>query len=131
MRPSVTLMGHALVLSLGFILVVPLATGRSAAPALSLAVQYPGQLLGTASVHSHGAPDMREVIKASTLEERVRLHPDDEVQVPLRAARVAGVAQARQPQSVAGVHPGRQVDGVVPADDHGQDRGAGAEAAGL
>ncbi|TME22622.1 MAG: lytic transglycosylase domain-containing protein [Chloroflexi bacterium] len=70
MRPSLTLMGHALVLTLGFILVVPLATGRSAAPAPSLAVQYPGQLLGTGSLHSHGTPDMRQVVKASTLEER-------------------------------------------------------------
>ena len=68
-RPSLTLGGHALVLTLGFVLVVPVVTGRPA-PTPSLAVQYPGQLLGLSPVHSHGAPDMREVVKASTLEER-------------------------------------------------------------
>jgi len=105
MRPSVTLMGHALVLSLGFILVVPLATGRSAAPALSLAVQYPGQLLGTASLHSHGAPDMREVIKASTLEER----PAPPVPDPTAVAR----ATPRAPAGTFTPPPGSGGDGLA------------------
>ena len=69
LRPSLTLLGHALVLTLGFILVVPLTSGRSA-PTPILAVQYPGQLVGSGSLRGHGAPDMREVVKASTLEER-------------------------------------------------------------
>ena len=69
LRPSLTLLGHALVLTLGFILVVPLTSGR-AAPTPILAVQYPGQLVGSGSLRGHGAPDMREVVKASTLEER-------------------------------------------------------------
>ena len=68
-RPSLTLVGHALVLTLGFVLVVPVVSGRPA-PIPSLAVQYPGQLLGLSPVHSHGSPDMRGVVKASTLEER-------------------------------------------------------------
>jgi transglycosylase-like protein with SLT domain len=69
MRPSLTLVGHALVLTLGFVLVVPVTSGRSA-PTPTLAVQYSGQLLGTGPLHNHGVPDMREVVKASTLEER-------------------------------------------------------------
>jgi len=69
LRPSLTLLGHALVLTLGFILVVPLTSGRSA-PTPILAVQYPGQLVGNGALRGHGAPDMREVVKASTLEER-------------------------------------------------------------
>jgi len=73
---SITLAGHALVLGLGFVLVVPVVTVR---PALTRTVsaQYAGYLLSTAPARPRNAP-IREVLKASALEER----PAPEVMVP-------------------------------------------------
>jgi len=73
---SITLAGHALVLGLGFVLVVPVVTVR---PALTRTVsaQYAGYVLSTTPARPRNAP-IREVLKASALEER----PAPEVMVP-------------------------------------------------
>lgn len=65
---SITLVGHALVLGLGFVLVVPVITDR---PALTrpVAAQYAGRLQSATSARPRNAT-LREVLKASALEER-------------------------------------------------------------
>ncbi len=67
-RLSVTLVGHALVLGLAFALVVPVLTVRSAA-ARTVTAQYAGYVLWTSPARPRNAT-MREVLKASALEER-------------------------------------------------------------
>ena len=76
---SITLAGHALVLGLGFVLVVPVVTVR---PALTrtASAQYAGYVLSTTPARPRNAP-IREVLKASALEER----PAPEVMVPAAA----------------------------------------------
>ncbi|MEA2635004.1 MAG: Transglycosylase domain [Chloroflexota bacterium] len=61
-------MGHALVLGLGFVLVVPVVTVR---PAITrtVAAQYAGYVLWTTPARPRTVP-IREVLKASALEER-------------------------------------------------------------
>src|SRR5260370_34648511 len=66
-RPSVNLVGHALVLALGFLLVIPVMTGRSA-PTRAIAAQYSGFVMWTTAARARNAVEMREVAKASTLE---------------------------------------------------------------
>ena len=61
--------GHGLVLSLGFILVFPVMSGRSS-PGQTVAAEYSGYVLWTSSAPGRSAPEMREMVKASTLEER-------------------------------------------------------------
>jgi len=70
-RPSVNLVGHMLVLGLGFILVVPGMSGR-AAPTPAIAAQHSGYVAATwtTAARARNAVEMREVAKASTLEER-------------------------------------------------------------
>jgi hypothetical protein len=65
---SITLVGHALVLGLGFVLVVPVVTVR---PAITrtVAAQYAGYVLWTTPARPRTVP-IREVLKASALEER-------------------------------------------------------------
>jgi hypothetical protein len=98
---SITLAGHALVLGLGFVLVVPVVTVR---PALTRTVsaQYAGYLLSTAPARPRNAP-IREVLKASALEER----PAPEVMVPAAplvpaAPKLAGPAAFTPPPGSGG-----------------------------
>jgi Transglycosylase SLT domain len=65
----VNLVGHALVLALGFLLVVPAMNGRSAAPTPAIAAQYSGFVMWTTAARARNAVEMREVAKASTLED--------------------------------------------------------------
>jgi soluble lytic murein transglycosylase-like protein len=74
------------VLALGFVLVVPVVTGRSA-PSPAIAAEYSGYVLWTSPVPARNAPVMREVAKASALEERPA--PAVVSQAPAIARRVA------------------------------------------
>jgi hypothetical protein len=65
---SITLLGHALVLGLGVVLVVPVLTVRPAVTR-TVAAQYTGYILWTTPARPRNAP-IREVLKASALEER-------------------------------------------------------------
>src|SRR5206468_12612936 len=65
----------------------------------------PGRRLGTGALHSHGAPDMREVVKASTLEER----PAPPVPDPTAVAR----ATPRAPAGTFSPPPGSGGDGLA------------------
>jgi hypothetical protein len=65
---SITLVGHGLVLGLGFVLVVPVLTQRPA-EARAVTAQYAGYVLSTTPVRPRTVP-IREVLKASALEER-------------------------------------------------------------
>lgn len=67
--PSINLVGHALVLSLGLVLVAPVVTGGSFS-VRSVAAEYSGHVLWMSPAHARSAPEMRELTKASTLEER-------------------------------------------------------------
>ena len=80
------LVGHALVLALGFVLVVPGMTARSAGTQ-TVAAQYSGYVLWTGPVRTRNASVMREVAKASTLEEQPA--PAIVEQAPTIATRVA------------------------------------------
>jgi hypothetical protein len=68
-RPSIMLVGHALVLALGFVLVVPGMTARSEGTR-TVAAQYSGYVLWTGPARSRNASAIREVAKASALEEQ-------------------------------------------------------------
>lgn len=108
-HPSVTLVGHALVLALGFVLVVPGMTGRSATTR-AVAVQYSGYVLWTGPVRTRNASVIREVAKASTLEELPA--PAVVEQAPAIATRVT----PRPVQSPAGTFtppPGSGGDGLA------------------
>jgi hypothetical protein len=91
---SITLVGHALVLGLGFVLVVPVLTVRPAATR-TVSAQYAGYVLWTAPARPRNAP-IREVLKASALEER----PAPEVIVP-----AAPPAPALKPAAPAFIPP--------------------------
>jgi hypothetical protein len=65
---SSTLVGHGLVLGLGFVLVVPVLSQRPV-EARSATVKYSGYVLSTTAVRPRTVP-IREVLKASALEER-------------------------------------------------------------
>ena len=73
---SITLVGHGLVLGLGFVLVVPVLTQRPA-EARAVTAQYAGYVASATPARPRNAP-IREVLKASALEER----PAPEVIVP-------------------------------------------------
>jgi soluble lytic murein transglycosylase-like protein len=64
-----TLVAHALVLGLGFVLVVPLMSSRST-PTRALSHDYSGTALWTGAPRPNSAQDAREVLKASVLEEQ-------------------------------------------------------------
>lgn len=71
-RPSVNFVGHMLVLGLGFVLVVPSMSGR-AEPTRAIAARhagYVGSATWTSAARARNAVEMREVAKASTLEDR-------------------------------------------------------------
>ena len=85
---SISLVGHGLVLGLGFVLVVPVVTQRPV-EARAVTAQYAGYLW-TTPPRSRSAP-VREILKASALEER----PAPEVILP--AAAPAAAARAAAP----------------------------------
>src|ERR1700738_5006382 len=113
---SITLVGHALVLGLGFVLVVPVLTVRPAATR-TVAAQYAGYVLLTTPIRPRNAP-IREVLKASALEERPapdvivpaapparahagrprRLHPTPRVGRRRAGRHLRGVRQQPRPQ---------------------------------
>jgi Transglycosylase SLT domain len=97
-RPSVNLVGHTLVLGLGFVLVVPVMSGR-AEPARAIAAQHSGYVAGyatwTSAARARNAVEMREVAKASTLEERPA--PAVIEQAPAIGTRVAKPVPAPAP----------------------------------
>jgi len=86
-RPSVNLVGHMLVLGVGFVLVVPVMNGRSA-PTRVIAAQYSGYVMWTSPAPSRNAVEMHEVAKASALEDRPA-PPVVEQPAPVIATRVA------------------------------------------
>jgi hypothetical protein len=109
-RPSVNFVGHALVLGLGFALVMPAVSGRSA-PTRTVAAEYSGYVLWTSPVRARNAPVMREVAKASALEERPA--PAVVSQAPVIAHRVV---QPAKPAATAGTFtppPGSGGDGLA------------------
>jgi hypothetical protein len=65
----VTLVGHSLVLALGFVLVVPVMNGRPA-PTPVIAAQSSSYVTWTGAARARTAVEMREVAKAATLEDR-------------------------------------------------------------
>jgi hypothetical protein len=110
-RPSVNFVGHALVLGLGFVLVMPAVSGRSASTR-TVAAEYSGYVLWTSSVPARNAPEMREVAKASALEERPA--PAVVSQTPVIAHRVT--PRSAQPAAPAGTFtppPGSGGDGLA------------------
>ena len=68
-RPSIGLVGHALVLGLGIVLVVPVVTGRSLTTQ-GIAAEYSGYVLWTSSARARNAAQMKEINKADAVEER-------------------------------------------------------------
>ena len=64
------LVGHSLVLALGFVLVVPVVNGRSAPLTHVVAAQYSGSVTWTGAARARTAVEMHEVAKAATLEDR-------------------------------------------------------------
>ena len=86
LRPSTSLGEHALVLALGVVLVVPLVTGRSTATHIG-AAEYSGYVLWTSSAQARNAAQMREINKASTLEERPAPAPPDPAPRPAAVRR--------------------------------------------
>lgn len=85
-RPSVNLVGHGLVLGLGFLMVVPVMSGRSA-PTRVIAAQYSGFVMWTTAARARNSVEMREVAKASTLEDPPA--PAVIEQAPVIATRLA------------------------------------------
>jgi hypothetical protein len=102
---SITLVGHGLVLGLGFVLVVPVLTVR---PAVTRAVsaQYAGYVMWTTPARPRNAP-LREVLKASALEER----PAPDVIVP--AAPQAPASRSAAPPAFTPPPPGSGGDGLA------------------
>ena len=86
-RLSITLVGHGLVLGLGFVLVVPVLTQRPV-EARAVTAQYAGYLL-TTPARPRTAP-VREILTASALEER----PAPDVILPAAAPPAAARAAA-------------------------------------
>ena len=84
-RPSIALVGHALVLTLGFVLIVPAMTQAAVVPR-AVSAHYSGYVVPTSPVRLRNATEMREVTKAFTLEERPA--PAVVAQAPTIATRV-------------------------------------------
>jgi transglycosylase-like protein with SLT domain len=103
---SITLVGHGLVLGLGFVLVVPVLTPRPV-EARAVSPQYAGYLW-TTPARPRTAP-VREILKASALEER----PAPDVIVPAAAPTVAPVATARAGAPFTPPPPGSGGDGLA------------------
>jgi hypothetical protein len=104
-RLSITLVGHALVLGLGFVLVVPVLTVRPAVTR-TVSAQYAGYVLWTTPARPRNAP-LREVLKASALEER----PAPDVIVP--AAPPAPASRTGAPPAFTPPPPGSGGDGLA------------------
>jgi hypothetical protein len=102
---SITLLGHGLVLGLGFVLVVPVLTQRPA-EARAVTAQYAGYVLSTTPVRPRNVP-IREVLKASALEER----PAPAVIVP--AAPPAPAPKPAAPAAFTPPPPGSGGDGLA------------------
>jgi hypothetical protein len=102
---SITLVGHGLVLGLGFVLVVPVLTQRPA-EARAVTAQYAGYILSTTPARPRSAP-IRELLKASALEER----PAPQVIVP--AAPPASVAAPKPAPPAFTPPPGSGGDGLA------------------
>jgi hypothetical protein len=66
-RARMQMAGHILVLGIGVVIVAPVLTAH-AAPAP--VVEYSGYVPWTSTVHSRNAPEMTEIFKASSVEER-------------------------------------------------------------
>ncbi|MDQ6712123.1 MAG: transglycosylase SLT domain-containing protein [Candidatus Dormibacteraeota bacterium] len=81
------LVGHMLVLGLGFVLVVPAMNGRSA-PTRVVAAQYASNVMWTSAASARNAVEMHEVAKAALLEDRPA-PPVVEQPAPAVAVRVA------------------------------------------
>ena len=108
-RPSVNLIAHALVLVLGFVLVVP-AMNVQSAPNRTIAAEYSGYVLWTSPVRARKAPQMREVAKASALEERPA--PAVIEQTPAIAGRVT-TRPVQSPAATFTPPPGSAGDGLA------------------
>ena len=105
--PSINLVGHGLVLSLGVALVLPVVTGRPASAA-TVAAEYSGYVLWTSAAPARNAAQTREITKASTLEERPA------PAVPDPASRPAAVRRpAPAPASAFTPPPGSGGDGLA------------------
>jgi hypothetical protein len=97
-RPSVTLVAHALVLALGFMIVVPAMSARSA-PRRAIA-EYSGYVMWTSGGRARNATEMREVSKASAVEERPAPAVVEQAQaIATRAATQSGGAFTPPPGS--------------------------------
>jgi Transglycosylase SLT domain len=103
---SITLVGHALVLGLGFVLVVPVLTVRPAVTR-TVSAQYAGYVLWTATPARPRTAPLREVLKASALEER----PAPDVIVP--AAPAAPAPRPAAPPAFTPPPPGSGGDGLA------------------
>jgi hypothetical protein len=101
---SITLVGHGLVLGLGFVLVVPVLTQRPV-EARAVTAQYAGYLW-TTPARPRNAPN-REVLKASALEER----PAPDVILP--AAAPAAAPRPAAPPAFTPPPPGSGGDGLA------------------
>jgi Transglycosylase SLT domain len=109
-RPSVNLVRHTLVLALGFVLVVPVMSGRSA-PTRAIAAQYSGYVTWTTAARARTAMEMREVAKANTLEDPPA--PAVVEQAPPVAARPAPPRPASSPRATFTPPPGSGGDGLA------------------
>jgi hypothetical protein len=105
----VTFGGHVLVLALGFVIVVPAMSARTA-PSHAITAQYSGYVMWTSPARARNATETREVAKASTLEERPAPAVIDQ------AAAIATRVSARPVQAPAGSFtppPGPGGDGLA------------------
>ncbi len=100
MRPSINLVGHGLVLALGVVLVVPVVTGRSPA-ARTVVAEYSGYVMWTSSTQPRNAAQVREITKASALEERPAPQAPDRAPQPA-GRRPAGTPGTSAPPSGSG-----------------------------
>ncbi len=103
-----TLGGHALVLSLGFVILVP-AMGARSAPTRAFAAQYSGYDMWTSPARARNATEMWEVARASRFDERPA--PAVIEPAPAIATRVAGPVQS--PPGTFTPPPGSGGDGLA------------------
>ncbi len=104
-----TVGAHALVLALGFVIVVPAMSARSA-PSRAIAAQYSGYVMWTSPEPARNATEMREVAKAFTLEERPA--PAVVEQAPAIATQVT-TRPAQSPAGGVTPPPGSGGDGLA------------------
>ena len=97
-----TFVAHALVIALGLVIVVPAINARSA-PSRAIA-QYSGYVMWTSAGRARNATEMREVSKASALEERP---------APAMVERATGPRVATPPGGTFTPPPGSGGDGLA------------------